>query len=138
MRASKKAVEVPIRDMIPERLLRRMKNLVGKMKTLPRNTLWEVSKGKKTITTEVQVFSLGGTLFVGLPGEVFVEYQLGLRRKSRAPFTFVSELANDSIFYVPTPEAYEEGGYEPTAAVVAAEAGGILIRNVLSLIDELK
>ena len=61
---------------------------------------------------QIQAFRIGDFAIVGLPGEVFVE--IGLEIKRRSPFarTMVIELANDWLGYIPTPRAFKEGGYE--------------------------
>jgi hypothetical protein len=40
-------------------------------------------------------------------------------------------MANDAISYLPTPEAFKEGGYEPEAALFAPEAGGIRVGQAI-------
>jgi hypothetical protein len=66
-----------------------------------------------------------------------VEYQLEIRRKSPLKYTFVSELANDSIGYVPTANAYKEGGYEPTTTVLERDAGSKLTQAAINLLKKL-
>jgi hypothetical protein len=90
------------------------------------------------IDTDIQVLRVGPTYFVGLPGEIFVEYQLELREKIASPFVFVSGLAGDSIGYVTPPAAFAEGGYEPGATYVTPEAGGILVAAVLDAVKSLE
>jgi len=71
----------------------------------------------KPLEVEVQVIALGNELaWVGLPGEVFVE--LGLAIKKNSPFkrTLLVELANGSIGYIPDRRSYAEGNYEPESA----------------------
>src|SRR5688572_32776554 len=71
----------------------------------------------KPLEVEVQIIALGNELaWVSLPGEVFVE--LGLAIKKRSPFkqTMLAELANGSIGYIPDRRAYAEGAYEPISA----------------------
>ena len=130
--SSLKSVDLPVRSDIPETI----KNW---MKPHPlRDHINEVISGAKSITTEVQVFRINGTAFIGLPGEVFVEYQLELKKQMDKMNTlFVSELANDCIYYVPTPEAYEEGGYEPTMAIVAPNAGNMLVSTALEMLQKI-
>ena len=99
---------------------------------------WVAAAGKNTLTTEVQVLRIGDCFLVGLPSEVFVEYQIEIRERSGAEFTFVSELANDSISYVPTPKAYEEGGYEVRSSSLAPEAGKALVDAAIELVGSLR
>ena len=87
---------------------------------------------------EVQVIALGKDVaWVALPGEVFVE--LGLAIKKRSPFahTFVVELANENIGYIPDRRSYAEGNYEPESARCAPGSGEKLVQSALQLLSEL-
>ena len=64
--------------------------------------------------TEVMAVRIGDLAIVALPGEVFCEIGLEIKHKSPAEHTLIVELANDAIGYVPTKEAFGQGGYEPT------------------------
>lgn len=57
---------------------------------------------------------MGEAAIVGLPGEVFCEFGLELKRQSPAPHTLVVELSNDAIGYLPTRGSFAQGGYEVT------------------------
>ncbi len=59
----------------------------------------------------VQAIRLGDMLFIGLPGEVFTEWGLEIKRWSPAQFTFVAELANDWFGYIPTSDQAHRGAY---------------------------
>jgi hypothetical protein len=92
-----------------------------------------------TRTTEVQALTVGDDLaIVGLPGEVFVELGLDLRRRSPFRNTLVLGLANDAIGYVPTARAYDEGGYEPTASRFRPGSGERLVEVALQLLARLR
>jgi len=87
---------------------------------------------------EVQVIALGrDAAWVSLPGEVFVE--LGLAIKKRSPFahTFVVELANENIGYIPDRRSYAEGNYEPESARCAAGSGEKLVEAAVGLLTQL-
>jgi len=88
---------------------------------------------------EVMAIRLGDVAVVGLPGEVFCELGMDLRRRSPAPHTFLIELANDAIGYLPTREAFDEGGYEPTpgATFYTPDAGEALIASALRQLERL-
>ena len=79
--------------------------------------LAEAGATGRTIPYEVQAISLGDAAWVGLPGEVFVEYALNIDRASPFAQTTVAAYANDNPGYVPTAAAYLEGGYEVNDAI---------------------
>jgi len=88
---------------------------------------------------EVQVIALGDQVaFVSLPGEVFVE--LGLAIKAASPFahTFIIELANGSIGYIPNRSAYAEGNYEVISARCAEGSGERIVEAAVRMLKELK
>jgi hypothetical protein len=59
----------------------------------------------------VQVMRFGDLMIVGLPGEVFTEWGLEIKRWSPAPWTIIVELANDSLGYIPSTDQAMRGGY---------------------------
>jgi hypothetical protein len=73
-------------------------------------------KGKKepVVEVEVQAIQVGPAVFVSNPAELFVEHGLYLKKNSHFPHTYVVELANGGVGYVPTEEALgpHGGGYE--------------------------
>jgi len=88
---------------------------------------------------EVQVIAAGPDVaWVGLPGEVFVELGLAIKKRSPFRFTFVVELANECIGYIPDRRSYAEGNYEPESARCAAGSGERLVEAALKLLGELK
>jgi Neutral/alkaline non-lysosomal ceramidase, N-terminal len=92
----------------------------------------------KPIEAEIQVFALGNQVaWVGLPGEVFVELGLAIKRASPYPVTIVTELANDDIGYVPNREAYPQGAYEPVSARVAQGSGEMLVDTAIRILTDL-
>jgi hypothetical protein len=86
----------------------------------------------KPLKVEVQVISLGDDLaWVSLPGEIFVE--LGLQIKRGSPFkqTMIAELANGSVGYVPNRVAYPQGNYEVVSTRCAAGSGEKLVDSAV-------
>jgi neutral ceramidase len=85
---------------------------------------------------ELQGFRLGDAAFVAIPGEVFVEIGLALKRQL-PHMTFVVGIANGYIGYLPTREAYATGGYEVVSSKCQPEAADILVEKVASLTERL-
>ena len=72
---------------------------------------------------EVCALRLGDVGIVTFPGEMFCEFGLQVKRQSPTKHTLVIELANDEIGYLPTHEAFAQGGYEPTTGTTLYEKG---------------
>lgn len=88
---------------------------------------------------EVQVFRLSDdTAIVGLPGEVFVDLGLAIKRASPFARTFVIELCNDGVHYVPTKKAFVEGSYETVNSLIEPGGGEMLVETAVRLLKELK
>lgn len=92
---------------------------------------------------EVQVVQVGAAIFLANPSELFCQYGLDLKAKSQFPFTFVVELANGCIGYVPTDEAFGEhgGGYETRLTAYSnleISAGRQIVQGLLEMASELK
>ncbi len=86
---------------------------------------------------EVQVITLGREVaFVSLPGEIFVELGMTIRRASPFVCTGIAELANGSIGYIPNRVAYPQGAYEVLSSRVAAGSGEALVDTALELLRE--
>lgn len=92
----------------------------------------------QTIPLEVQVFRLSRDVaVVGLPGEVFVD--LGLKIKRASPFatTLVVELCQDAPGYIPTKKAFAEGSYETVNSRIAPGGGEMMAEAAIRLLKEL-
>jgi hypothetical protein len=85
---------------------------------------------------ELQGLRTGDAVFVAVPAEVFVE--IGLKLKRLAPRrTFIVGIANGYIGYLPTREAYKDGGYEVVSAKCSAEAEEVLVQKAIELEEQL-
>jgi neutral ceramidase len=99
--------------------------------------LRRIADAPEETSTWVQALRIGDLALVSAPGELFVE--LGLEIKQRSPFgqTTIVELANDSVGYLPTRRAFEEGAYEPEASLFGPGVGEQIIEAALSLLARL-
>jgi hypothetical protein len=106
-------------------------------------TLAEVTEGRlrRSVPAEVQVIRLGNVALVGVPGELFVELGLAIKRGIGAEQTVIVGYANDDIGYLPTRPAYAHGGYEILdaykyygyPAALAPEAGEEVVAAAIRL-----
>lgn len=73
-----------------------------------------IKRGKKSavVPVEVQVLRMGDIVLAGIPGEVFVEIGLGIKKDSPFKHTYAVAHTNGDIGYMPTRKAFDEGGYE--------------------------
>lgn len=65
------------------------------------------------IVVPLQSIRIGELTLSAVPAEMFVEHGLQLKETTGNPFALIVGPANGYIGYVPTPEAFEQGGYEP-------------------------
>jgi putative membrane-bound dehydrogenase-like protein len=63
-------------------------------------------------TTWLQVLVIGDVAMVGVPAEYFTALGIDIKRRSPFPNTFIAELANDWIGYLPDREGHRLGGYQ--------------------------
>jgi hypothetical protein len=89
----------------------------------------------KPLEVEVQVIALGDQVaWVSLPGEIFVELGLAIKKASPVRHTLLAELANGSIGYIPDKTAYPQGNYEVVSARCAEGSGELLVAATLRLL----
>jgi hypothetical protein len=95
--------------------------------------------GDGQLRMEVQALRLDDeTAIVCLPGEVFVELGLAIKRASPFARTLVIELCNDDPAYVPTRKAFAEGSYETVNSRIQSGGGEMLVGAAVKLLEELK
>lgn len=82
--------------------------------------------------------SSGLTAIVTLPGEIFVEHGLAIKKNSPFANTMVIELANASVGYIPTRLAFTQGDYEAINSRLAPGWGEKMVEETIVLLNELK
>ncbi|MBI4220638.1 MAG: hypothetical protein HY682_10865, partial [Chloroflexi bacterium] len=88
------------------------------------------------IPVHIQAVRLGSTVLVGVPAEPFAEIGVSVKEQSNAPHTVFCGYTNGLFAYIPTAQAYEEGGYEPRTTPFRAGADSELTNACLRAIDE--
>ncbi|WP_158289455.1 neutral/alkaline non-lysosomal ceramidase N-terminal domain-containing protein [Paenibacillus flagellatus] len=92
-------------------------------------------------TVEVQAMRIGDMALVGFPGEIFVEFGLDVKRKSRFAYTMIDTMCNGSVrAYICTRDAFRQGGYEPRMTFrnrFPEETGERMVGLALELLERL-
>jgi len=88
-------------------------------------------EGVTEARTIVQAWRIGDVGFVSLPGELFVEWGLRIKRESPFPWTFPVELGGDYVGYLVTHEAWEAGGYES----LTCRSARVSVEGVTRMVD---
>ena len=97
------------------------------------------ARGGERLPMPVQVIRLGQEVaLVALPGEVFVDLGLAIKRASPFETTLVVELAHDAPGYVPTRKAFAEGSYETVNSRIQPGGGELVVETAVRLLKELK
>jgi hypothetical protein len=87
---------------------------------------------------EIQVLQIGPACLTCMPGELFVEYGLRIKRGSPFPYNFVITLANGGApGYLYPREALEQGGYETDTSMLDPETGELFLRTALDQIRKI-
>jgi hypothetical protein len=84
---------------------------------------------RKDVPIEITALDFGPKLTtLHLPGEPFIEYQLAAHKLRPEATVFVAGYGDDGTGYIPTADAYLQGGYEPTVALTGPDSESILLK----------
>jgi neutral ceramidase len=147
LRVKREVVKLPLAPITAEEVTR-AKEVMKRLRE-PKTAFLEKVKAVQVLDVaaregrpwevEVQVIALGDELaWVSLPGEIFVELGLAIKKASPFRYTLLAELANGSVGYVPDRPAYEQGNYEVVSARGAAGCGELLVEAAVRLLMGLK
>lgn len=89
------------------------------------------------LPAEIIALRLGDTAIVGLPGEIFVEYGLEIKRRLHRQAIVISLANGDLQGYIVTPEAVVQGTYEANNSLFSAQAGTVLCEAAVALANSL-
>ena len=140
--ATKRDVVVPYRDFMQdqEERIRRSGWPEASLDVFRREVEVMRQEGVTESTSVVQAWRIGEVAFASLPGELFLDWGLKIKRESPFPWTYPVELGGDYLGYLITPEADTGGGYEPLIAhssMPTADAVGTMVDQALEMLGEL-
>lgn len=151
-----KRLKIPIRDVNPQQLEEARRMLAEHPEPVWANkeqTLadWEwvhaalvwnvhlIRQREPELDYEIQVFRIGESAFVSLPGEPFVEGGLRIKLASPTYPTYIVHCTNQYVGYIPIKEAFERGGHEietTTWAKLVPEALDMIVEAATDLLNE--
>ena len=139
-------ISVPMQQYSPEEVAQAKRDL-PKVGTRALSFLEQVKaykimaiekRGSNTLPIEVQVFRLSSDVAIVLiPGEVFVDIGLAIKKASPFKTTLVIQLANDGPGYIPTRKAFAEGSYETVNSRIQPGGGEAMTELAVRLLNEL-
>ncbi len=89
------------------------------------------------VEVRVNAVRIGDTVICTNPGEIFSEFALEIRDASDARVTLISQLTDGFCGYLPTPTAFERGGYETWPCItskLATDAGVRIVEATRQLL----
>lgn len=90
--------------------------------------------------TWLQVMVIGDVAIVGVSGELFNELGIEIKRRSPFRYTYIVELANDYIGYIPDKKGFELGGYQVWTgfhSFIAKGTGEAIVDRVTGLLKDI-
>lgn len=111
------------------------------------NPYWAVAKAGRIMAIEalgeerklgISAIAVGDAVFAGFPGEPFTEAGFIVKEKSRFALTIPACCANGFEGYYPTETAYDEEGYEASAARYEKGTAEKLANELANLINTFK
>ena len=99
----------------------------------------EVQEYCNTVEIEIHAVRLGNIVFVTNPFELFLDYGNQIRARSVAAQTFIAQLSNGDLAYLPTKKAQNSGHYSAyvSSGYVGYESGALLVSATLDMINDL-
>ncbi len=91
------------------------------------------------LPVEIHAFRLDTqTAIVTMPGELFTEFGIDLKKRSPFPNTILIELADADIAYIPTVQAFKEGSYETINSRLMPGGGEEMINQAVKILEDLR
>ncbi|HUS04828.1 MAG TPA: neutral/alkaline non-lysosomal ceramidase N-terminal domain-containing protein [Bryobacteraceae bacterium] len=96
------------------------------------------SNGASAVRLPVRFLRINDTLIWAAPLELFCEIAIAVRNQSPFRNTFYFGYTNGWLGYLPTSDAFAEGGYEPKTSLFTNEAERDLLQSVITYIQGLR
>lgn len=87
------------------------------------------------VPVEVHILRLGEIAMATNPFELFLDYGIRIKARSKAILTLVIQLSSQKNGYLPTARAVKGGGYSAERYVVGPEGGDVLVEETVNHIN---
>src|SRR5262249_2757057 len=91
--------------------------------------------------TWVQAITIGDVAVGAVPGEFFTLLGQEIKRRSPYRYTFIFELANDYVGYIPDQKAFDRGGYQVWTGLhsfLERGSGEAIVAEAVALLERLR
>lgn len=152
----KKIIKLPFKTQLPqkheleERIIKRQNSIdkisdKSKKKKLQIKQIYDgiiLEKMKSQynnsgfLNTEIDILRINDAILVTVPGELFCELGLKIKKMLSPKIAMIVDYANDYISYIPTKKAFSQGGYEIETSLFSDEVGNILINEIETLVKK--
>jgi hypothetical protein len=148
MDVRKEYLDIPIREIPQKELAEACKTFANKPLDPPPTKRDEIEKRELILLAEerekdphahaeLMAIRIGKSAIIGIPAEFFSGLGRQVKLASAYKPTFVIELANGCVGYIPTEEAFPGGGYETQLArssKLVPEAGKMVVQKAVELL----
>jgi hypothetical protein len=87
------------------------------------------------VPVEVHILRLGEIVMATNPFELFLDYGIRIKARSKATLTLVVQLSSQKNGYLPTARAVKGGGYSAERYIVGPEGGDVLVEETVKHIN---
>lgn len=100
---------------------------------------YELQQTKNIVPIELHTLRLGNVAIANNPFELFLDYANRIRARSSAKQTFLFQMTNGNLGYLPTQKAERAGHYSAyiSSGNVGHEGGDLLVRKTLESINKM-
>jgi len=88
------------------------------------------------LNTEINILRINDSILVTIPGELFCKLGLKIKKILSPKIAMIVGYTNDYVSYIPTKEAFSQGGYEVETSLFTDEVGNILTNEIEALAKE--
>ena len=144
LKFARRLVQVGIEGLSEEekKELKSRSNLFGNEIAWEKELIYLSKEKKEAQKVEITVVRIGDSALVFLPGEIFVEFGLKIKKNSKFKPTLIIELSNSGLGYIPTKEAFMQNtGYEERlsrSSRLIPEAGDLITETAINLLKEVE